>query len=175
MQEIGSDTEGDQSVAVLKTALEIEEFGIQFYSSLAKCVTDRKGAALLRSLGNDEKEHKVIVEKEIARLAQTRDVTWVQPLREYLRILPERVFTPPPDSCLTLSDEMRALETGIEVEENSIRMYSESLSKVQEAGVKRTLETLANWEGTHKKLLEENLRLLKLEGSWYGYGPILEG
>jgi hypothetical protein len=34
---------------------------------------------------------------------------------------------------------------------------------------------LVDWEKEHLELLKENLRMLKNEGSWYGYVPILEG
>ena len=74
-----------------------------------------------------------------------------------------------------LQDEIAALEKGLEVERKSIAMYIEAEEKTDDPELKKTLLSLANWEVTHRNLLEENLRLLKLEGAWYGYGPILEG
>ncbi|MGD1060156.1 MAG: ferritin family protein [Methanomassiliicoccales archaeon] len=165
----------EMSVAVLKAAIEIEEFGIKFYSDLSGCVGDERGAALFRSLAADEREHRRILRKELDRLGQMCDVSCIAPMHEYLELIPQRVFTPPPGACLTLKDEISALEMGIEVEENSRRMYSDSLSKVDDKMTRSTLESLVVWETKHKQILEENLQNLKLEGTWYGYSPILEG
>jgi rubrerythrin len=165
----------EMSVAILKAALEIEKFGIEFYHDFSTCVKDAQGAALLRSLMEDEKKHKVILEKQIAHLQSKCDVSCVQPSPEYLAIVPSRVFIPKPDSCVLLQDEIAALEKGLEVEKKSIAMYVEAEESVDDAQLKKTLLSLANWEVTHRDLLEENLRLLRLEGAWYGYGPILEG
>jgi rubrerythrin len=165
----------DMSAAVLRTALAIEEFGINFYSELSACVADEKGKALMRSLGNDEKEHSRIIRDEMARLSVGKDTAEPGILMEYLEILPSKVFVKPEGSCLTLEDEIAALQKGIEVEVNSIKMYQDALSKAIDPKTKVTVEELARWEWRHKEILEENMRNLKLEGSWYGYSPILEG
>jgi rubrerythrin len=162
--------------AVLRTAVEIEEFGIGFYRGMSGCVADQKGSTLLQSLANDEVEHKRMLEKEIDRLSGGKGLPDVKPLEEYLRILSEKIFVPPPKgACLVLKDEISALEKGIDVEINSIRMYRDAIPKASDETMRQTLSRLADWEGTHKRILEENLRYLQVEGSWYGYSPILEG
>ena len=162
-------------ISILKAALEIEKFGIEFYRNFSSCVKEPRGAALLRSLMEDERKHKAILEKEIGLFQSKGDASGVEPSSEYLGIVPDRVFIPKPNSCLMLEDEINVLEKGLEVERKSIAMYTEAEGKVDDPELKRKLHTLANWEVTHRDLLEENLRLLKLEGAWYGYGPILEG
>jgi len=164
------------SASILKTALTIEDFGIDFYSRMSECVAEQKGAALLRSLADDEREHKAILEKQLDQISQSIDISKVQPMGEFLSILPDNVFVPPPEgTCLLLEDEIAALEKGIAVEIISKKMYEAAISKVQDQKVRSTLQELAEWEGKHREILEENLRVLRLGGSWYGYGPILEG
>ena len=165
----------EMSAAVLKTALAIEEFGIKFYSDLGDCVADEGGRALMRSLGNDEKEHARIIMQEMERLNASKATSGPEPLKEYLEVLPSKVFVSPEGSCLTVEDEIAALQKGIEVEVNSIKMYKDALSRAIDPKTKATLEELGRWEQRHREILEENMRTLKLEGSWYGYGPILEG
>jgi len=165
----------EMGISILKAALEIEKFGIEFYHNFSTCVKEARGAALLRSLMEDEKKHKAILEKEIAHFQLQCDVSCVQPSAAYLDIVPNRVFIPKPNSCMLLEDEISALEKGVEVEKMSIAMYVEAEGKVDDSHLKGTLSTLAKWEVTHRDLLEKNLRLLKLEGAWYGYGPILDG
>jgi rubrerythrin len=162
-------------ISILKAALEIEKFGIEFYHNFSTCVKEARGAALLRSLMEDEKKHKIVLEKQIAHFQSKCDISCVQPSSEYLNIVPSRVFIPKQDSCMLLQDEINALEKGLEVERRSIAMYTEAEEKIDDPQLKRTMLSLANWEVTHRDLLEENLRLLRLDGAWYGYGPILEG
>jgi rubrerythrin len=169
-------TVNELSASILKTALRIEDFGIDFYSKMSECVAEAKGAALLRSLASDEREHKAILERQLADISRSFDISKAEPLGEYLGILPANAFVPPPDgACLLLEDEISALQKGITVEINSMRMYQDAISKVQDQKVRSTLQELAEWEGRHREILEENLRQLRLEGAWYGYGPILEG
>jgi rubrerythrin len=165
----------EMGISILKAALEIEKFGIEFYHNFSTCVKEARGAALLRSLMEDEKKHKAILEKEIAHFQSQCDASCVLPSAAYLDIVPNRVFIPKPNSCMLLEDEISALEKGVEVEKMSIAMYVEAEGKVDDQHLKGTLGTLAKWEVTHRELLEKNLRLLKLEGAWYGYGPILDG
>jgi rubrerythrin len=164
------------SASIMKTAVTIEEFGIDFYSRMSECVADEKGAALLRSLANDEKEHKAILEKQLLEISRTFDISKAEPMGEYLGVLAKNVFVAPPEgACLLLEDEISALEKGITVEISSRKMYEDAMTRVQDEKVRSTLQQLAEWEGRHQEILEENLRLLRLEGAWYGYGPILEG
>lgn len=165
----------EMSAAVLKTALAIEEFGIKFYSDLGECVTDEAGKALMRGLRKDEEEHARIVKKEMERITEGDPVHGPEPLKEYLDILPSKVFVKPEGSCLTLEDEVTALQKGVDVEINSIKMYRDALSRAIDPKTRATLEELARWETRHREILEENMRTLRVEGSWYGYGPILEG
>jgi rubrerythrin len=162
-------------ISILKAALEIEKFGIEFYHNFSTCVKEVRGAALLRSLMEDEKKHKIVLEKQLTHFQSKCDTSCVQPSSEYLNIVPSRVFIPKQDSCMLLQDEINALEKGLEVERRSIAMYTEAEEKIDDPQLKRTMLSLANWEVTHRDLLEENLRLLRLDGAWYGYGPILEG
>lgn len=173
---ISGQNAGELSASILKTALAIEEFGIEFYSRMAGCVAEETGSALLMSLAGDEREHKAIIEQELGRLAATSDVEAAEPMGEYLSILPEKAFVPPPGgACLLLNDEIAALEKGIDVEILSKRMYDDAIQMSRDEKVVRTLRELSKWETRHRELLEENLRLLRLEGAWYGYGPILDG
>jgi rubrerythrin len=167
--------EGLDPMGVLAAARQIEEFGIEFYRRFSECAREEKGAALLRGLARDEVHHKERIEKEMRRIAPGTDPSTVAPGRSLLNIVPEKAFPFPPDRCLTLEDEIAALEIGIQVEMRSIEMYRGAALMVQEAGVRELLEKLTRVEEGHRQLLEENMYQLRNEGAWYGYSPILEG
>jgi len=159
----------------LAAARQIEEFGIEFYRRFSECAREEKGAALLRGLARDEVQHKEYIEKEMRRISPGTELATVVPGRSLLKIVPEKAFPFPPDRCLTLEDEIAALEIGIQVEIGSIKMYRGAALMVEEPGVKVLLEKLSHVEEGHRKLLEENMYMLRNEGAWYGYSPILEG
>jgi rubrerythrin len=162
-------------LGILAAARQIEEFGIEFYRRFSECVRDENGAALLRGLGRDEEQHKEHVEREMRRLSPDMDPAKVSPGRSLLGIVPEKAFPFPPDRCMTLEDEVKALEIGIQVEVSSVKMYRGAALLVEEPGVKGLLEKLTGIEEGHRKLLEESMQLLRDKGAWYGYSPILEG
>lgn len=162
-------------LGILAAARQIEVFGIEFYRRFSECVRDENGSALLRGLGRDEEQHKEHVEREMRRVAPDKDPADVAPGRSLLGIVPEKAFPFPPDRCMTLEDEIKALEVGIKVEISSAKMYRGAALMVEEPGVRRLLEKLTGIEEGHRKLLEDSMTLLRDKGAWYGYSPILEG
>jgi len=166
---------GRLELSILSSALGVEKFGIEFYRRFSECVEDENGAALLRGLGRDEEMHKEHVEREMRRLAPTVDPESVSPAVSLLGIVPEKAFPFPPDRCMTLEDEIKALDVGIQVEISSVKIYRDAALMVDEPEVKGLLEKLTEIEDGHRKLLEESMQLLRDKGAWYGYSPILEG
>ncbi|NLX46639.1 MAG: ferritin family protein [Euryarchaeota archaeon] len=159
----------------MSSALSVEKFGIEFYRRFSECVSDENGAALLRGLGRDEETHREQVEREMRRMAPDVEPGSVAPARTLLGIVPENAFPFPPDRCMTLEDEIKALEVGIQVEISSSKMYRGAALIVEEPGTRKLLESLADIEEGHRKLLEDSMRMLRDQGAWYGYSPILEG
>jgi rubrerythrin len=163
-------------LSILAAARQIEIFGIQFYSKVASCVADENGKALMRSLGADERTHKETIEEVMQHLSPGMDLDEVEPEKEFLNILPKKVFPFPPEgTCLTVKDEIRAVQIGLDVEIASVKMYQDASAKVDDLKIKNILITLTNIEEKHKILLESSLMMLKTDGSWYAYSPILEG
>ncbi|MGD0818476.1 MAG: ferritin family protein [Methanomassiliicoccales archaeon] len=163
-------------LSILAAARQVEIFGIQFYSKLATCVADENGKALMRSLGADERTHKETIEELMLHLSPGLDFDEVEPEKEFLNILPKKVFPFPPEgACLTVKDEIRAVQIGLDVEIASVKMYQDASAMVDDPRIKNILITLTQIEEKHKILLESSLHMLKTDGSWYAYTPILEG
>jgi rubrerythrin len=163
-------------LSILHAAVAIEVFGVKFYQRLEGCVAEENGKALMRSLARDEMKHKEMIEREIVRLSSGHDVKNVEADRHYTDIVPEKVFESfPTDRCLTVKEEIAAIEVGIDIERRSIKMYQEAAGNTSDPEIKRELEYLTRVEQGHLSLLKENLQMLKDGGAWYGYSPILEG
>jgi len=158
----------------LQAAVEIEEFGIRFYGRLEECIAEEEGKALMRSLARDEGKHKEIILAEMARLRRGNEK--IVPDKRYADIVPEKVFDSLPEGrCLTVKEEIQALQIGMDVERRSVEMYNKAATNASGSEVKATLKKLAHIEEGHLKLLEDNAYQLRMEGSWYGYTPLLEG
>lgn len=158
---------------ILKEAISIEIYGIEYYSIFSDLVDDENAKSLLRGLARDEGEHRELLEKEYDKLSgKTADIkTLDKENREKAR----QVF-PESTESLGIAETKEVLELGIRTEKRSIELYSNS-SKRMEAGESKDLFLrLAGFEEGHKKLLEDALYYLEQGGSWYGYSPpTLEG
>jgi len=164
------------ALSILAAARQIEIFGVQFYSKLATCVMDENGKALMRSLGADERTHKETIEEVMTHLSPGLDPEEIEPEKGLVDILPKKVFPFPPEgACLTVKDEIQAVQIGLDVEIASVKMYQEAATMVNEPAIRNILITLSKIEEKHKVLLESSLQMLKTDGSWYAYTPILDG
>lgn len=161
-------------LSILAAAVRVEAFGNDYYLKMSECVRDKEGKIILESLAQDEVQHRAWLERQIDRIFPGRKVEDIEAATDY-DLVPKKVFVPPKDGCLALEDEIKGLETAIEVEKRSARMYEEVSQEVADPELKGVLQRLARWERGHQKILEDNLHYLKRGGSWYGYTPILDG
>ncbi|QLH74946.1 MAG: ferritin family protein [Methanomassiliicoccales archaeon] len=166
---------GKDELEVLYAAIAIEEFGIEFYHRLEKCVAEEGGKALMRGLARDEAHHRQVILDEVRRITGGKVEQRRVDLTGY-GIEPSKVFMSlPTDRCLTIKEEMEVLKVGMEVERRSIDMYASAAKDSIDEEVRGRLLQLVDIERGHLRLLEENEHMLRMEGSWYGYTPILEG
>ncbi len=158
---------------ILKEAISIEIYGMEFYSIFSDLVEEENAKSLLRGLARDEGEHREYLEKEYKRLSgKTVDN---KTLNKENRERVKQVF-PESMESLGIAETRDVLELGIRTEERSIELYSNS-AKIMEIGESKALFLrLTGFEEGHKKLLEDALYYLEQGGSWYGYSPpTLEG
>jgi len=178
MSATGSSWKEDESslqrqLAVLAAAVDIEDYGAAFYTSMSERVKDNEGRIILQSLAQDERQHRAWLERQIDRIFPGRRVEEIAPDRSY-GIDPAKVFILPPGP-LSAQDEIRSLEAAIEVEVRSAKLYDDVAAMTKDRELKTVMQRLARWERGHQKILEDNLHYLRRGGSWYGYTPILDG
>lgn len=162
----------ETSKEILLTAIAIERYGQEFYARFGEAVPDRKGKALMKGLGGDEKEHEELLSKHYKAMFKkippkkiTSDIG-VRAVKEIFALRKEKDKKDP---------TLEILQIGVLVEQKSIAFYTDNAAKVTDDKLKRLLLTLIDIEKGHKALLEENLFHMRQEGSWWGYEPILDG
>jgi len=159
------------SKQILAAAIEFERFGVEYYMRFNQLVADDKAKALMKSLSNDEKDHASILEKELKALGGS----FAAPPKDMVEKGLGEIFpSGKKKNSITVNDAVSAIKVGIRTEQNSIDFYSKN-GKTAGPALKDIFAKLQKMEEAHKELLEENLRSLENEGSWYGYVPILEG
>lgn len=158
---------------ILKDAISIEIYGMEYYSIFSDLVDDENARSLLRGLARDEGEHRELLEKEYKKLSdKTVDI---KTLDKENREKVKQVF-PESTESLGIAETREVLELGIRTEKRSIELYSNSSKRMKAGESKDLFLRLAGFEEGHKKLLEDALYYLEQGGSWYGYSPpTLEG
>lgn len=155
---------------ILTTAIEFERFGVEYYSRFWEMVGDDKAKPLMKGLAEDEKEHARILTAELMALggkvkAPSRDMLG----KGLADIFPEKARK----NSIEAKDAISALKLGIRTEERSIDFYSKNAGKADKK-LKKIFNKLEKMERGHKEMLEENLKYLEDDGSWYGYVPFLD-
>ncbi len=153
---------------ILKEAISIEIYGMEYYSIFSELVEDEKAQAIFRGLARDEGEHRELIEKEYKKIAG-KPVD-IKELDEANREKARRIF---PESLepMGIGETKDVLTLGIRTEKRSIELYSTGAQKIDNKSSKDLFLKLAHFEEGHKKTLEEALYYLEQEGSWYGYSP----
>ena len=152
----------------LKIAVNIEEEGFEFYSTLVKNARDSKVKEVFSKLASDEKEHLARFQK--AYLELTSPISPVQGCEDYTvdlylkYLIDTGVFTKKGEAkklAMEIKTDIDASKIGIQAEKDSILYYSEAAKNTKNTFGKMTFEQLANEEKKHLKLLAEQLKLLK--------------
>ncbi len=156
---------------IIATAVEFEKFGAKYYRRFKDLVDDKEAKALMASLAADEEEHAAILTRELQALGGKAKAPSKKDVEKGLaEIFPKKAK----GAKLGVKDSISAVEAGIGTEERSIKFYSKNASAAG-AGAKEVFAKLEAMEREHLRLLRENLRYLRDDGSWFGYVPILEG
>ena len=163
---------------IIQEAINLEVFGIYFYSSLKEVIDSDQGKSLMTFLADAEKEHQATLEELMVKtggeIRSTNVDEIVAEISKNEGI--ESVFSDLlGKSTLEKVDAIEAVKIGINVEQKSIDFYSLHAETSENPDVQETFNTFTDIEKKHKETLEENLNNLENEGVWYGYLPILEG
>jgi rubrerythrin len=157
----------DTSLAIIKQAIEIEQFGYDFYNNMRSFVHSRAGQKLISHLADMEVDHIRWLEEEY-----TRQLDSLEEFDDSVRIdvsiegksgifvvdkLPE-IFSG--------SDPEEALEYAIEVEKKSLAFYANNMQASDDPKIIDLFHRLADFEKEHIELLEKNLTSLRSGGPW---------
>jgi rubrerythrin len=161
----------DSILGILRSAIDIEKFGIRYYSALCGAVENSDGKLLLKYLTDAEEKHRRFLEEEFNKQKDIGD-TALRPLplddldeEDRLAIFSEQLDEVDPTQVGT----EEALKYGINVEKRSIEFYKNALKIINDIELKDMLEKLIHFENEHLAILQKNLKTFQKAGNWYGY------
>jgi len=163
----------ESMLGILRSAIEIEKYGIEYYNALSTAVDDQTGKEFIEYLAEAERKHQRTLEEEYDSRKEAGDDA-VQPLpmdnldedaKQLIFSVPLEDYDP---STVSATD---ALKFGIHVEEQSMKFYNNAAKIVTDDQLKTVLKDLVEFEKEHLVLLRQNLNELEINGSWLGNNP----
>ena len=153
--------------SILRTAVQIEKDGIDFYAESAAKITDENGKATLESLAREEYRHKKFFEG----ILETQGAGRQNLLRALNtpRIFPKaKKFSGSDDTSV----DFEILQLALEAEKKSIDLYAGALRQFKEKSLRmddslrRGLEIIINEELQHLEWIEFITKDLEKHGFW---------
>ena len=144
------------SVEILGIGARSEEESYKFYKKLAKKIKNRLVREKLLNLARDEKIHKEILLKKYYEI--TGEETPPVPAKGR-----ERTKT-------SVNENMsikKLIQFAISKEREAFRLYSLGASKAKDLRGKHMLEYLADFERSHERMLENELKALERFPNWF--------
>ena len=135
--------------SVLAGALAFEEFGRDFYNTLALALKDVQCNALFRYLASDEEKHIEEVKGMIERTGKETS--------KEADFKPEDVFFDAADT-LDTEDPVAIIEYSVKLEKAAVEIYERGLEVAQDEEMRQMFETLVKWERDHLGRLNAALK-----------------
>lgn len=152
-------------LAALKSALEAEMVGHQFYQHAAATTEDKGGKATFARMAREELEHFHLLKDQYSALQKNGEFDSSIALLEP----PEPESTSPifsprfKEKIAGQHFEMSALGVGLQLELNAIRHYQQCASDSQDAEVRAFFARLVEWEQGHYDSFAAELEQLREE------------
>ena len=148
----------DSIRGILRSAINIEKFGIRYYTALSSAVEDKTGKEFIDYLVDAEQKHQRSLEQEYDKQKEFG--------AETLKPLPMDNLDDDGQQVIfseSLEDYEpgdvgigEAIKFGIHVEERSIKFYSNAAKLVHDPALKEILSELVKFEQEHLELFKKN-------------------
>ena len=149
----------------LKTAIEAELTGHEFYKNAAKTTSDPMGKETFSRMAEEEMGHFNYLRHQYKSVLEKGEYDFTEKLvkKEHKRtkspIFSDEIKRRIKDSHF----EVSALTIGMKLELDAMRYYRSSAEKADNEDVKRFYTELADWEQEHYHAFEKQLDMLKEE------------
>jgi rubrerythrin len=165
-----------RSLDALKSAIQGEIKGWEFYLDAAKKTSSDSGKKMFEQLAKDEIDHQKWLEEAYDRLAEGKEGLSPKHVIKHKPIEKKMKPVAPVDKRRLVkkvkeqTDEIDAVLIGIKLEEDAITFYQEALEQPDiHTDVKDLFETLVEVEEGHRTILQGEYQVLTGVGFYYDY------
>jgi rubrerythrin len=154
-----------ETLAGLKTAMEAEITGHQFYKAAAKSTKDPKGKAAFLKMAEEEMGHFNELRKQYKSMLDTGDYDFVKRLAKgHGKRSSGPIFSKEIKKRIKNSHfEVSALSIGMKLELDAMNFYRNCAKKATNPDAKAFYNDLAEWEQGHYQAFKSQLDMLKEE------------
>jgi rubrerythrin len=159
----------ENSPKIIRTAIKMEEDGIDFYQEAAKKTSHPFGKKMFLSFVEDEKRHLTVLRSILADLKFSdfdRKKKKKTP-KERIKTVFREVKNEIEEIIAANPDELEALKIGMDMESKSVEFYQGALEKTQDSRQKAFFIRLIEEEREHYELLQNTHSYLKDSGEWF--------
>ncbi len=158
----------ETSIKALKTALKVEDEGLETFLKFARKTQDMTGKNMFIRLAQDEHDHRRIIEKQLNDLLDGKSWKSVEiPKSDIEHLSPkvqEKQQRTKGESGLA---EVDALKTALDLEKKAASFFREQANQVEEPEAKNLFTRLAEWEDAHYDIIQAELDYIKGTGFWF--------
>ncbi len=157
----------EENLNALKTAMEAELTGYNFYRGAATNFTDLNGKEALSRMADEEMKHFKYLQHQYKSILEKGDYDFT---REIIQISGEKEENPIfskeiKNRVKECHYEVSVLSIGMKLELEAIRYYRSCAEKASTREARAIYQELADWEQAHYKAFERELSWLK-EDYW---------
>jgi rubrerythrin len=156
----------EKALKGLKTALQTELNGIEFYKMAADKATDPKAKKVFKMLANDEIVHFNELQKQFKTLLSSNRWQPSVTLREAQHMFDGKSPIFGHEFKARIKEEhfeVTALSIGALLEASAIDFYRKMKEETDDASARELFEQLQNWEKGHLEAISRQLDLIKEE------------
>jgi rubrerythrin len=159
------DKHTEEMLAGLKTAIEAEITGHQFYTNAAESTTDPQGKEAFLQMAEEEMGHFKYLRHQYRSLLERGEYDFSEKLlKKKQKHADSPIFSEAIKSRIKESHfEVSALTIGMKLELDAINHYRACAEKAQDEPVKQFFNELVEWETDHYLAFERQLDSLKEE------------
>ena len=160
----------DRALAMLATALQMEEKGKQYYEKAATTTQNEVGREIWKLLAGYEVQHMERIREIYGKLqggaAWTEDMASFAVATDLGRVFRE-LAEAKRDQVKAVASDVEALGVGVDFESASVNFYEQHLAEAQEPLEKKFLELMVAEEREHLNLLSDLRFYYQDPAGWY--------
>jgi len=163
-------TEQDKTQQVLKTAIQMEIDGKEYYQQMSQRSTNQLGRELFQSLAAEEDTHRQKFEElyEVIKSKKAWPKTDFQPDRgKRLRTLFSKAVQETGSNLKAPATELDAVKVAMDMENKTFDFYDSQSQNATHDAEREFYETLAAEERGHHLILIDYYEYLKNPASWF--------